>query len=198
MRTDTVRPNKAQIWLSQAYLEEVVPSEGGARIAALAAIPIVGALLLAGLAQASIPLPWTPVPITGQTFGVTLVALLFGARLGGASMALYLGAGFCGAPVFAQATRAADLGASIGYLIGMAAAAMVVGALADRGWARGFWRALGAAYVGSALTFGFGLLVLSFYLPSDALLAAGLLPFLPGDLIKNAGAAAIASRAHRA
>jgi biotin transport system substrate-specific component len=156
--------------------------------------PILGAIALAVLAQVRVTLPWTPVPITGQTFGVALMALLFGARVAGPAIALYVIAGALGAPVFSGGLGGlGSLGPTLGYLGGMVVASFVVGALADRGWARRFWTALGAAYVGSAITFACGLAVLSAYLPSEALLGAGLLPFLAGDAIKNTLAAGIAS-----
>jgi biotin transport system substrate-specific component len=182
---------------SQAWLESLLPRESrGVRALTFVAVPVGGALLLALLAQIAIPLPWTPVPITGQTFGVAALALLFGARMGGASIFLYLGAGALGAPVLAGGARATAMGGSFGYLVGMALATLVVGTLADRGWTRGFWRSLAAAYCGSAVTFACGILVLSAYVPARHLLAAGLWPFLFGDAIKNALAAAIASRAY--
>ncbi|MGE4132212.1 MAG: biotin transporter BioY [Bdellovibrionales bacterium] len=153
-----------------------------------------GALLLTALAQISIPLPWTPVPITGQTFGVALLALLWGRKLGAGIVGGYVLLGLTGLPILATA----KLGPTSGYLVGMVLASYVVGGLADRGWTSTFPRALAAAYVGSTLIFGLGLLVLSYFVPSEALLGAGLFPFMPGDLIKNILAATIATGAARA
>ncbi len=73
----------------------------------------------------------------------------------------------------------------------------MVGFLADRGFARSFWRALFAAYIGSFFVFACGLIVLSNFVPKEQLLVAGLIPFLAGDFVKNALAARIAASLHR-
>jgi len=159
-------------------------------------IVVAGAVSLSILAQVSIPLPFTPVPITGQTFGVSLMALLFGARRAMATVWLYLLAGAVGLPVFSLGRSGLFWGPTIGYLGGMLLASYVVGFLADRGWANTFTRGYLAASVGSAITFIFGLSVLSFFVPSNQLLAAGLYPFLLGDFLKNSLAAAIARAAN--
>lgn len=156
-----------------------------------------GALFIAATAQIAIPLPFTPVPITGQTFGVALAALLLGRNVGGASAALYLAVGAIGFPVYALGASFASLGPSAGYLFGMLLSSLLVGFLADRGWTRSFGRAYAACAIGSLATFACGLLVLSRFVPSESLLVAGLLPFLPGDAIKSALAAGVASRARR-
>jgi biotin transport system substrate-specific component len=153
-----------------------------------------GVLWLALLAQVKVALPWTPVPITGQTFGVAVLALTFGSRLSMVSFLTYLLVGFAGAPVFAGLQAGLSWGPTMGYLVGMFFSAQAIGFLSDRGWGRSFGKALAACYLGSLLTFGFGLLVLSQFVPSQALLAAGLIPFLPGDLLKNLIAATIVSR----
>ncbi|MBX3016250.1 MAG: biotin transporter BioY [Bdellovibrionaceae bacterium] len=158
---------------------------------------VTGVLLISLLAQVAIPLPWTPVPITGQTLGVGLVALSWGARRGSLIMLVYLLLGSLGAPIFAMGKSGFLLGPTMGYLIGMGLASFAMGALADRGYTRGFWTSLLAAYAGSVCTLGLGVLVLSFYLPSEQLLMAGLLPFLPGDLIKNTLAALTSWRLRR-
>jgi biotin transport system substrate-specific component len=153
-----------------------------------------GVSMLALLAQIKISLPWTPVPITGQTFGVALLALLWGSRLSFATFATYLGLGFIGAPIFAGGMSGLLIGPTFGYLAGMFIASGVVGVLSDKGWGRSFWRGLAAAYIGSLIIFSCGILVLSFFIPKSQLLIAGVLPFLPGDLIKNILAAMLVSR----
>lgn len=153
-----------------------------------------GVILLSVLAQISIPLPWTPVPITGQTFGVSLVALLWGWKRGGSVMAFYLLLGSLGAPVFAAGKAGLSFGPTFGYLIGMLLSSMVVGYLSDLGATKSFWRALGSAYIGSVFVFGCGLLVLAQFIPTSGLLVAGLWPFLIGDSIKNILAALLTSR----
>jgi biotin transport system substrate-specific component len=153
---------------------------------------------MALLARVSVPLPWTAVPITGQTFGVALIALTAGRAYASSILLAYLSLGFLGAPMFANVAKAGVLLPTMGYLIGFFIAAMVVGSLADRGWSKTFPRALAAAYAGSIIIFTCGLIGLSFFVPTSALLVSGLFPFLIGDLIKNVLAATIASRARHA
>lgn len=153
-----------------------------------------GVILLALLAQVKVVLPWTPVPITGQTFGVAVLALLWGSRLSLATFASYLLLGAAGAPVFAGGVAGLSVGPTVGYLGGMFIASVVVGYLSDRGWASQFGSALTACYLGSLIIFSCGVFGLSFFIPRDQLFFAGVLPFLPGDLIKNVLAAAIASQ----
>ena len=153
-----------------------------------------GAIAISALAQVAIPLPFTPVPITGQTFGVMLISLLLGRKHALATLGLYLTLGATGLPVFAQAQFGLAWGPTLGYLIGMLAASYVVGSLADRGWAKNFLSAWAAASVGSLLVFTFGAIVLSTFVPVEQVFALGVLPFLPGDVIKNTLAAWIVSR----
>ncbi|MCB0378426.1 MAG: biotin transporter BioY [Bdellovibrionales bacterium] len=149
-----------------------------------------GVVLLALLAQITIPLAWTPVPITGQTFGVTLISLLWGRTRAFSVVGCYLLMGTLGLPMFAAVTG----GATVGYLVGMLMATLVVGTLADRGWSQSFFKSWAAGAMGSLVVFSFGLVVLSFYIEDKStLFTAGLWPFLPGDLIKTVSAAAIAS-----
>lgn len=150
-----------------------------------------GVALIALLAQIAIPLPWTPVPITGQTLGVTLVALSWGWKRASITMALYLILGSMGLPFFASV---GSLGATSGYLVGMLLSSIVIGYLADKGWTNSFAKAFAAAYLGSLIVLGTGLLGLSYFLPTEALLASGLIPFLPGDLIKNTIAAFLSAK----
>lgn len=152
---------------------------------------VTGVALISLLAQIAIPLPWTPVPITGQTFGVTLVALTWGWKRSSVVMGAYLILGSLGLPFFASVGA---LGASSGYLIGMLLSSCVVGYMAEKGFTNSFPKALLASYVGSVLVLGTGVFVLSFFMPTKTLLAAGVLPFLAGDLIKNCLAASIATK----
>ena len=155
---------------------------------------LLGVALVSALSQLAIPLAWTPVPLTGQTFGVALLALMWGSRRAFAVMASYLSAAALGAPILAGGVSFLTLGATSGYLFGMAIAAYVVGSLADRGWTKSWPKAFAASLFGSVIVFSLGLFVLSFFVPSETLLVAGLLPFLPGDLLKNLMASFIASR----
>ena len=179
--------------LSEAYVPQLISkSEKKALVNALSILS--GVLLISVLAQIAIPLPWTPVPITGQTFAVAFVALLWGAKRSGIIMSLYLGLGAAGVPVFAMGSAGLVMGPTLGYLIGMWLASLVVGTLADRGFTNSFGKALVAAYMGSALIFSCGVMGLSFFVPSEALLMGGVVPFLMGDLIKNLLAAGLSTR----
>lgn len=154
---------------------------------------LLGVVALSALAQINIRLPFTPVPITGQTFGVTLIALLYGRKLGTATVASYLGLGALGLPIFANAAAGFAMGPTIGYLFGMLVSSAVIGTLADHGATRSAFRAFAAGIAGSLFTFAFGVGVLSFFIPREALLTAGVLPFIAGDVIKCALAAMIAT-----
>lgn len=149
---------------------------------------LAGTGMLTVLAKISIVLPFTPVPITGQTFGVAFLALSWGRRRAVASFALYLAEAFVGLPVLAVAVG----GATFGYLIGMLIACGVVGFLADQGYAKTLRSAFLCCVAGSVCIFSCGLIGLSIYLPANSLLGAGLIPFIPGDIIKNLLAAGLA------
>ena len=150
-----------------------------------------GVIILGLLAQISIRLPFTPVPITGQTFGVALTALLWGQKRGVATVMTYLVLGASGLPIFAFA-QVGLAGPTVGYLFGMLVAAFVMGSLADRGWTKSFLKTWLAGLCGSFFIFTFGLLGLSFFIPRQELLVAGLFPFLIGDFLKTFVASAIA------
>lgn len=156
-----------------------------------------GVGLLALLAQLSVPLPWTPVPITGQTFGIALISLLWGRIRGFSIMAFYLFIGAMGAPVFSIANSSLIMRPTLGYLIGMLLASYVMGSLSDRGWCKNFWSTYLTTLIGSLIIFAFGVLVLSYYLPAKDLLFTGVVPFLPGDFIKNILASSIAYNANK-
>jgi biotin transport system substrate-specific component len=162
-----------------------------------AALPRAGALqnlaLIAGAsvvtalaARIAIPVPWSPVPITGQTFAVLLCGAVLGARRAFFAQTLYLLEGAIGLPVFAGGAAGAAVfaGPTAGYLTAFPLAAALVGLLAERGWDRRFLTTLAAMLLGSAIIFGFGLAWLSRFAPDGRLLAMGLVPYLPGDAIK--------------
>ncbi len=150
-------------------------------------------LLLVACACLSINLPFSPVPITGQTFGVLVVAMVLGRIRGTAIVAAYLLEGLAGIPVFAggKAGVATILGPTGGYLIGFLAAAYLVGYLADRGWDRGYLKSTIAMIAGTAVIFVCGLVWLSAFVPANALAATGLVPFIPGAAVKIALASAL-------
>ena len=160
---------------------------------ALAALQILaGSLVVAALAQVAIPLPWTPVPITGQTLGVLLVGAALGAVRGGAALLLYLAEGAAGLPFFAGGVGGAQvfLGPTGGYLIGFPLAAAAVGFLAERGWDRHAASTALAMLVGTAILFATGALWLGVFVGFDRAFALGVVPFLPGAAIKIGVAAA--------
>lgn len=164
---------------------------------------VAGSLVMAALAQISIKLPFTPVPVTGQTLGVLLVGGSLGAVLGGASLLLYLTWGAIGLPFFAGGESGIDrLGfatASGGYLWGMVIAAVLIGYLAQKRWDRGVGSAIGAFLLGEIIIFTVGVFWLANALdiPVQAsgacdlvtgkscdALQLGLYPFVIGDLLK--------------
>ncbi len=177
----------------QALLPRLVVTRGNSLPLNIAVV-MGGALLISLLAQIAIPLQ--PVPITGQTFGVALVSMLWGWKRGLATLILYISMGAAGLPVFAVG-KSGLAGATSGYLAGMVLASFVMGSLADRGWTKTFLKAWIAGFLGSVCVFTCGLAVLSIYVPFDALLIAGLIPFLPGDLTKTLLAAFLATKANR-
>jgi len=153
---------------------------------------IVGASIVTAIAaRVAVPLPWTPVPITGQTFAVLLTGAVLGARRAFLAQLLYLLEGAVGLPVFAGGALgwATLLGPTGGYLLAFPFAAAVVGTLCERGWDRRFVTMFAAMLLGSTVLFALGLAQLSRFVPGSTLLAQGLLPFVPGDLVKSALAA---------
>ncbi|HEX7001697.1 MAG TPA: biotin transporter BioY [Trueperaceae bacterium] len=186
-----------------ALLDHIAPVRGApAASAALRALVCVmaGVILLALLSQVRVPT--LPVPFTGQTLGVLLVGGAFGAPLGLVTVVAYLLLGSIGLPLFAGAESgvAYALGPTGGYLLGFALAAGVLGYLSRRGWDRNVLTCAAAMVLANALIYVPGLLWLraSLHLSWEATLAAGLTPFLLGDLIKLLTAAAALPAAWRA
>lgn len=147
-----------------------------------------GSLAIAAAAQLKLVLPFTPVPVTGQTFAVLLVGALLGARRGAAAAMTYLALGIMGLPVFSAAPPgpAALVSPTAGYLAGFVGAAWVTGALSERGWDRRPWTAAASMFLGSLMIFGCGLLWLGQFTGWNVVLQTGLFPFIPGDLVKIA------------
>ncbi len=148
-------------------------------------VVFLGTVLISALAQISLPLPWTPVPITGQTFAVAFMALNWGRKRAVLVMFSYFTIAAMGFPVLALGKAGITLGPTFGYLLGMLVAAFVMGHLSDIGWTKSFLRLYLAALLGSIIIFSLGVFVLSFYLPANQLFISGVLPFLPGDFIKS-------------
>jgi len=166
-----------------------------------AVLVALGAALISVAAQVSIPLPFTPVPITGQTFAVLLVGASLGTIRGGAAGSLYLVVGLTGVPVYADGQGGWDIvsGASGGYLIAFPIAAAMSGWLAERRWDRRFSSAVGAMLTGNALIYLIGLPWLAVVLDTslERTLELGFYPFVIGDMIKLYLAAALLPTAWR-
>ncbi|MFH1238481.1 MAG: biotin transporter BioY [bacterium] len=156
------------------------------------------------LAQVKVALPWTPVPITGQTFAALMAGVLLGRYLGGISQVIYLVAGIVGVPWFAgwSGGISALLAPSGGYIIGFVLAALFIGHFIDKYiGARKFRSLFGLMLVANfGLIYIPGLLYLGvwFYLVKGAfpslwnLLLMGAIPFIMGDLLKIVAAATLA------
>ncbi len=200
--------------------DHVIPKEGLVRDALLI-IAFTG--FIAASAKISIPLWFTPVPITGQTLAVLLTGSILGSRRGALAIIVYLGEGMVGLPVFAGSGGIF----TYGYLIGFVPAAFVTGFLSERGWYKSYILSIGAMLIGNVCIYVFGVpwLALAMALPaagveisgdvlefvsvvlSDGNLAllgtdvitkaveAGLKPFIPGDLFKVVLASTVAPSA---
>ncbi len=167
-------------------------------------LSLVMACLIGLLAQVRVPLPWTPIPITGQTFAVLLGAVLLGQWWGGISVAIYICLGIAGVPWFNGWTGGITTiaGPTGGYIIGFVLAALFLGYVVDKYIkARSFWNLLGLMlFADFVLVFGPGLLQLHLWLGLAGkgtiglfqLLTMGLLPFIPGDIFKVVAAAGAA------
>lgn len=156
------------------------------------ALVLAFSLLTALAAQVVIPLPL--VPITGQTFAVLLTGALLGSRLGALAMTAYLLEGASGLPFFHAGNGGVQhllLSPTAGYLWSYPAAAFVVGLLAERGWDRRYLRAAAAMALGSALILLGGWSWLTRFMPGSEAFRVGVAPFIPGDLVKIALAAAV-------
>lgn len=152
------------------------------------------------LAQVRIPLPWTPIPITGQTFAVLLAGVLLGRRWGGIGMAIFAGLGFAGLPWFSG--WESGLGATRGYIIGFIPAALFLGYFTDKYIrSRSFFSMLGLMlFANFILIYVPGLLWLWLWLKVVAgtsptfitLMGMAVIPYIAGDIIKAVAAATIA------
>jgi biotin transport system substrate-specific component len=138
-----------------------------------------GSVLTTLCAYAAVPLPISPVPVTGHTFAVLLVGALLGSKRGAISLAPYAVEGTAGLPVFAGSA------ARLGFVV----AAFVTGWLAERGWDRKVGKAVLAMAAGNLVIYAAGLAWLVQFIGVKEVLAMGMLPFLPGDAVKIALAA---------
>ncbi len=170
------------------------------RLATLALV-VAAAAITALAAQWRIQLPFTPVPITGQTFAVLLTGAALGWRAGAAGQAAYIAAGTLGLPVFTDGGAGIEVirGATGGYIVGFLFAAALVGWLAERGHDRRFWGSAGGFVAGSAVIYLFGVigLMVATGWPISEAIARGVTPFLVGDLVKAAAAGVLLPGAWR-
>jgi biotin transport system substrate-specific component len=188
-----MRMSQAKVLADRIYSGEGIAADA-LRIAA-------ANILLVFCAHIVIPLPWTPVPITGQTFGVLLVAVLLGARRGAITLILYLLEGAAGLPVFQPLGLpgvARFAGPTAGYLFSYPVAAFVTGWLVERGAKiassrEGGSRLAGLSLVGALISgeviiFACGCAWLALFLGMGwkVALQQGALPFVPGEIIKMA------------
>jgi len=148
---------------------------------------VLGSFFIAALAQIEIVLPFTPVPITGQTFGVLLIGAALGSKRGAASIILYITEGAFGLPFFAGGASGLGIltGATAGYLVGFIGAAYAVGWLAERGLERSMRTSVIPFIVGTVIIFICGAAWLSILFGSfSKAITLGIIPFLIGDSIK--------------
>jgi biotin transport system substrate-specific component len=164
-----------------------------------AGIVLAGSALVAVCAHISLPLYFTPVPLTLQPFAVLLLALLLSPRLAAATLGAYLLEGAAGLPVFAPAAQMSTglahlLGPTGGYLLAYPLAAPLISFLWRR-TNRGFTTAALSAAVGNIVILACGALWLAIYThaSAQAVLTLAVLPFLPGDALKIVASAALAS-----
>lgn len=181
--------------MAKALIDRMAPSLPHSLIAR-AGIVLAGSLLLA--LSAKVQVPFWPVPMTLQTLAVMSIGALFGARLAGATVLAYLIEGASGLPVFASGAGLAYMtGPTGGYLLGFLAAAVFAGWAFERGFARGLIPTLAIFLVAEALIFGAGVLWLAGFTGMEKALAAGLVPFLPGEALKLGLAALLVSEIRR-
>jgi biotin transport system substrate-specific component len=178
-------------------IQVAVPQTGLLRDALL----ILGfSLVIALSAQVAFKLPFTDIPVTGQTFGVLLTGAVLGSRRGALAVGVYLMEGVANLPVFALGNTAWTAtrfgvpyiaGPTAGFLIGFPVAAYAVGLLAERGWDRSIERSAIALLIGNLLLYLPGIAWLARYVGPENAVPLGLLPFIPGDLLKLFVAAAV-------
>ena len=170
---------------SSVRMPVIVPRASAAVDLALVSL---GVCLLALAAQLTVPLPFTPVPLTGQTLVVLLVGGCLGPVRGVISVTSYIALGCLGAPVFAGGAAGSSVLTSStgGYLVGMGLAAVAVGAMANNGWDRRLLSSVLGMAVGSALIYLVGAtwLALSLGLSAHQAWSLGVQPFLVGDALK--------------
>ena len=174
----------ADVWTDRAE---------GVRSLGRQAVLVVGGAAFVGLAaQIAIPLPFTPVPLTLQTFAVLLAGAALGSLRGIMAMSLYAVAGMVGVPWFAEGSSGFAL-ASFGYILGFIVAAGIVGRIAEHGATLSAWRTAGLMIIGNLAIYSIGVTWLKYAIDSTwvTALQLGVVPFLIGDALKIALAAGL-------
>ena len=168
------------------YADVLRPSAKRYALTYDAVLVLGGSVAMALSAQLAIPLPFSPVPVTGQTLAVLLIGVLLGSRRGALCLLAYLAEGAAGLPVFAGGTGGVLhlTGPTGGYLVGFVVAALVTGFLAERGWDRRFWTTIAAMLLGNIAIYAYGLPWLAFFVGAGKALPLGLKPFIAGDIYK--------------
>ena len=158
-----------------------------------------GSAFLAASARIAVPLPFTPVPITGQTLAVLLIGALCGSRLGLATVLTYMAEGLAGLPVFAQGLGgpAVLFGPTGGYIFGFLLAAFAVGWLLERSENAVTLRVAAVFIVGDIILFAVGTLWLAHFIGVTSAWMGGVLPFLPGEVLKIAVATSVLASGRR-
>lgn len=156
------------------------------------ALVLGGAAFVAVSAQIAIPLPFTPVPLTLQTFAVLLTGAALGSLRGVLAMTVYALVGMAGAPIYSQGASGFG-GATFGYILGFILAAFIVGRLAEGGATTTPWRTAGLMLIGNIAIYAVGVtwLKVSMDFTWSMAIALGATPFLIGDVIKIALAAGL-------
>jgi len=188
--------------VTPSHLVDLLPRPAGRNslLAWNAVVIAVAVLFTAACAQVSIPLGFTPVPLTLQTFAVLLSGAVLGPRRGAASQAAYWAVGALGAPFYSAGEGGWDAatGATAGYLAGFVVAAFVAGWMSERGNDRNFVTSLSTMVFASAVIYACGAVWLSWSLGIPVAngernaIALGVAPFLPGDALKIVAASAVA------
>ena len=143
-----------------------------------------GVIFLSVMSQLIIPLYFTPVPISLGSFGIIMVALLYGRKLGTATVLSYVVAGSLGAPIFAGFKAGSLFSPTGGYIVGYVVAAVILGFLSDKGIAKSYVKTFLSLLLVSVIIFILGALVLMLFVPIKNVFMAGVLPFIPGDMLK--------------
>jgi len=180
--------------VSMTYADFLRPGEKRRALLYDIALIVGGSLLIGLCARLAVVLPFSPVPVTGQTFAVLVIGVLLGSWRGSLCVLAYIMEGAAGLGVFAMGRSGLGVlfGPTGGYLIGFIFAAYVTGFLAERGWDRRVWTTILAMLLGNVTLYAFGLGVLFCLMGfNKATLTVGLYPFIVGDILKVLIAAVI-------